>query len=172
MYIVRGELIIKGDQERVSGQYGLKTVNKSGAEITIITDSPNQLEKSVRDLQDQGLLSRDAAVEHITSPEQADRYGTGSHTQGVYVAQPEKLNLTETMQGEVPAGAELESGYGTLWHETRVPNKELHFLAHNVLLETVQYDTETGWQPIDNSSPFAKTEVGILPYITFYQREE
>jgi hypothetical protein len=146
MYVVEGAMLIRRDPETCLGQFGIHSAVREEYEGHSYEDVAWTIASSERlanlfasRLRKRGSIPEDAAVEHINSLEQAEKY-TQPSSHPVDMARHRRPELMDVLRSEVPEGSELLAGEARLWKERRLPTPYVYFLGLGKLLAEVEYD--------------------------------
>lgn len=150
VYIAEAELTIKRAPEDLFGRHGIQGIGATGLKYTV-WDSRRMVGFAARKLSARGEIIHDLTTEPITSIKQAEIFLRPTK-KSISIAKLREFDLVEVLESSVPEGAELLSGDGILWKETRIPTPYVYCLGIGRLIDRVQYDPSKGWQPAEDTT--------------------
>lgn len=178
MYVLSGELIVKKDPQALIGEYGLYHQCKeqiAAGEVPqhhcrlghiSLHGSERFVLKTTHWMQRKGIIWEGLEAEHITTPEQADKYNSPDTRDFSREGRDADALLTEIAK-EVDEGEVLIGGSANLWQKKRFPTPHLYLWADGNLQSQLAYDPEQGWQSMPPRGSNKRLVVGLVPLVKF-----
>jgi len=148
MFRIEGDISTRPRPETLIGQYGIYFFDVEempfGGTHTRKYSAVGSKEDMVARLRSVIGLPPDTSIEHILSPEDAEKYLSVEEGE-VDIETRDKPNIIKEVEDVVPPDAELLMACVSLWHERRWPTRKRYIRSQGSLLEVLDFDKEQGW---------------------------